>query len=735
MPTPSAYIGGVPILASSSVNWSLREGLSPVTESFDVTPGDADAFERNYRLTEGVSLSFGSVTATKLAYLGRRPGPHQYISRLVIADHRYWWNNIRILRRFNMRRVASTKRVGADDQAALQPTAPEIVYAPYSLRDSESDKPSTTWTAQSALDSIFYDIRNHSPIFFGWRFAGDWSKTEQPFEDVQVDAPGAAAVQQILAMLPGAGLFVDYDGTVIIYNKADGAEERIVRGSGPEHVGGGHIDFVDHGFVMPSSIEVLFTREVEVRFDCFEDTSARSAGTQSARGVDDRFMDNVLPIPDWQLTLAASDGGKVLTQGTYLDMSAYFRAIGTPPHFNRPMDHEIVQKALVPYIDFWAGFLLFGSYSPDADWTSRVSAIQSHYRRTYRLNRRWVDRCFQIKAHRLGTIDPVSGQRAPSPVYSDHAFVTTMRSFLASGKKGDWVINKKSYPLSGNLDSTVRAAPCNIIVADADQGIVHLDYRLDPWKLYEIILPSMVTLSKGGEDSAVDSNGLPVVAGPTSDITDRSRPICWNAVRNSALGQLPKLTATHKVMSILSCVPAAPNSQDQLHKIIVRPADVEKLVPDVARASLSKARGPKLQIRINPGLEVARVRWLDARASDIEKCFGIGAGTPQLKDLILNEGDTDFGTGASLNVIAKAAAAATYAWYVSRYEGAATFAMNPDARPAGWLGEVRHSLHPNGILASTLALPASPEKLDMMAFMDAGTRAVILKLVQSTAAK
>ena len=73
----------------------------------------------------------------------------------------------------------------------------------------------------------------------------------------------------------------------------------------------------------------------------------------------------------------------------------------------------------------------------DADWGSRIGAIQQHFRRTYRIEKKVVDRLRSIKAIRFGTIDPVSGTRAPATAYQDWAVIASQRYFatqLAQGK-------------------------------------------------------------------------------------------------------------------------------------------------------------------------------------------------------------------------------------------------------------------------------------------------------------
>jgi hypothetical protein len=144
-----------------------------------------------------------------------------------------------------------------------------------------------------------------------------------------------------------------------------------------------------------------------------------------------------------------------------------------------------------------------------------------------------------------------------------------------------------------------------------------------------------------------------------------------------------------------------------------------------------QADGPVMETRIGPNVEVARVQWLDSRSTDIEKLFGVKEGEPNLKGLVLNEGDTtDQTKGGSLKAIAKAHAATIYAMLVDRFEGTMAGHLHPDLSMQGWMQELTHEVKPDGEAVTRVLLPESIRKLDMRGFLDSNTRQAIERLVQ-----
>jgi len=522
---------------------------------------------------------------------------------------------------------------------------------------------------------------------------------------------------------------VDKDGKVIVKSASDGTEGTVIDQLGAESIGLGHIQPILTHRMRPREIEVLFTREHEVRFD-FEESSAPTTTE------DQRYMDNVLPIPDYKLQVKSASGqatGSTLCQGTWTRFPTAFNSWGAPPRqpalTNAGAWYAFTRRAMIPYMDLWTQCGQNGIRDPDADWMARLGAIQTYFRRMFRINSRWMARILQLKAEKKATIDPATGTRAPALAYADHARISGMRSdkvYIASGLGSQipFAVNVRSSPDSAGANFDYPPAPCEVSIVDHDQGIVGLDFKADIYRLHEMLLPSMVQ-SGSGEDGL----GKPLTAGPTANIDDHKTAIAFNAISTTA--EIPQLTAEHRVAIVLTAVPAGTNNKEmeQFEKIVVTPAMVKKLLPTALQKGLDSSVGPKLQLRVNPTLETARVAWVNTRSTDIEAAFGIGTGKP-VTDLIVNLKGNAHG-GASCQAIAEALAARTWALLTDRLQGSATARLSAETTPSGHIESVGHEVTPLGAVQTSITLPGQLEPIDMFSLMPESTRRLVLRMLPS----
>lgn len=721
-----ATIGGKHLIQTSPVVWRMTEGVSPSVSTFDIAPADAlELYAKRGPLELRILPVEGTPVLVKnLWVLNVLPGPNPYVSRVVVADRRWFWPYAHVLLRMNMRRNVGIKRILANDQFAVEfDRAPDVAFWKWSLENGNR-----RFVALNMLKKVFDQVSDAEKE--GGGEAVRWKVDDRvgskignlPIEELQIDDPGDAAVLRAIQALPEAGVTVDYDGTVIIFSKAAGDENEIVKALMPEMRDEGHTDLVKNGNIRPREIHVYFTREVELRFDFVE--VARAVGATVTALEDLRRMENVLPISDYQLLVSEIDAKRALCQGTWITVDQGFRSWGTLPipGTAKKLDHALVQRAFIPQMDLWAALRISGERpNKNAElinWTGRIAALQNHYRQTFRINSRWMDRIISLREYRLATIDPQSGQRGPACAYGDYCILYTQRSVWrnhADGKPLDYAINRSAFPTGGNLDSTVQPTPAVVHILDHDQGIVHLDYRgTDPLSGdTRTILPSQMA-----EDAM-----------PTWDLRQRTRPISFDTVVKGH--QPPRLSPSFKLAIVLSAVPASPNSKQQLHKVVVKPNEVAGLLPPAAAVGLGEAKGPPMEIRIGANVEVARIRWDDAKAVEIERIFGLTDGEPNLDGLVLNEGpSTNLERGGSINLIARAAAARLYASLADRYEGEMAAHMNGGVHLSGHVGEIVHEYGTRAETVTRVTFPPKIAQMSLLSFLDSNTRAAILRLVQ-----
>lgn len=728
----TATLGDFPLLGSSDVRWPLREGVRYSESQFVMRPQDADKLLQGPLSPVVLRISDGGRTVTiKFLYvIARAPAENRWLANVMVVDRRWFWGHAHVERSFNVRRNIGVKRQKAPDTPPELEAVTDVVrYAPWSL-DGE-----VPWTAQKALENVLAklvrpesDLTGNTP---GWTI--DPSIGNQldnlPIEDLELSDKGDAALGRLLAYLPEAAVTVDTEGQIQVYSRATGLEGQAIANAGPESVGAGHVELISNARLRPSKIHVLFTREHEVRFDFTESDSPTVT-------EDQRFMDNVLDVPDF--TLELNDGSEVV-QGTWIRFDQAFNAWGAPPNqgnlSNATNWYIAVRRNMVPYMDLWTGILNNGALDPNADWMGRIGAIQKNFRRTFRINRRWMDRIRELKAHKVATLDPTTGQRAPALAYANHARIGSMRSIRININQGEpevFAMNVQSYPTSGGdparLDSTAKAAPADVSIADHDQGVFQLNFLPDIYRVHEMLLPSPIETNGSG----TGANGLPVVAGPTLDIEDTEQPIAFNALDDAA-HDVPQLTAAHKVAMIVTAVPGGTNSQDADHlfRVTREPRDVLEFLPPGFRAGVADSRGPEMELRIGPTLETARVAWVDDRATDIDASFGVGVGAVKIDDLVVNLSNDASGAG-SLDALATAIAAKTWAMLADRWQGSKTVRLSPGTQPVGHIEEVSHEVAAEtGETQTVIELPGQLRQFDIFSLLPESTRRIVLRLAPS----
>lgn len=721
-------LGDKPLLGTAGNSWPMVPGVGPSMAEFALRPGDADELLSGPPRTVDLVLDAGRdrLRVQGLYVIRRVSSPNPREARVLVADRRYWWQYAHVLRRFNLRRRVGTRRLTSAGVRELDPLGPDLVYAPFSLRDGDPGSSGRVpWTANDALLNVIEELIEaepvegrgpSTPIF-------DESFESIPVENLELDDAGPEALKRVLAFLPEATVTVDIRGSLRIYSAANGSEGDIAKDAGFEIVGGGSLDDIALHRLRPSRVDVLFTREIEIRIDVEE----LELGSTTDRSTDGRWADNVLPVPDYELTLST---GETVHQGTWVTFTQYLNAINAEgvPGLGT-LNIRALRRAAVPYYDLWSGLELNGALSPDADWASRVAALNTHFRKTYRINPRFMDRLFSIRAYRVATIDPTLGTRGRAEAYSDYAIIPSMRTRLlqaAGNQPQSFVINVVGYPTSGTIGSTTKPTPVNVRILDEDQGIFHLDWTPHVSRAYREVLPSQVEVEGNGGSPGV----LVTIPGPSGDLSNRSRSIAFDGLPEGV--QPPILMGNHKVIAILTGVPGAPNTDAQLERVSVSYADVADLLPPGLRGIETQAYGPPMEVRIGEGRESARVAWLDSASDRIDQALGITASagdTVDLSDLIVNYEKGGLGTG-SLKEIARAYAASVYAYFADRVEGTKATDLQSELRPTGRMTRVEHGIDPDGKVTTRMELTAPSQRINPFAFLPDSTRRKLMRIVQ-----
>ncbi len=692
-----ASIDGKPILNARTFQWMLRAGVAPFTAVAVVRPDDAKELLGGRLLP--VDLIVGGQTFRDVYVIEEAPGNHPAQSAVRIADRRWFWTRQFISRSYNIRRTVGAKRIRIPGQLPqLDPIVDDIGFQDWSLKDRIR-----RFTAREVLDDIFkgasqsnergvLDIeKDAAGVTVPFLIDNIEGSRDLPIQDLVIEEQGHAAVARVLDYIPGATVTVDPDGTVRVMQKASGDDvnvfERIL---GPEIDKKGHVAFIGtNDRIRPRAVHVYFTKLHELLFDFQE--GDRTVGR---RGKDDRrFSQNVLPIPD----LSLSFGGKNVSRGTWVPIDErLFTAWGPIPGFGL-LTFDKIERWLTPRKDIWSIVKLSGAREPNADWMGRLTMLEQHFRRTYRINPLWRARIKQWYPFLVSTVDVETGERAPAKAFLDYTVIPTERTLLALKSSGEplrYDLPFKGYSDAGGKTDGVQASPAKVRILDQDQGIFSLEFQMDEFRVHQMLIPGLIENS------------------PTAGLVDNAQ-VAWNLVK--AGGKIPKLAAEHGMSVIISAQSGSPNRRERLYRMTVKAQDVDDLLPNGARAGLTNARGPDMHVRVGPGLEQARVAWIDRRASDIETSFGVTPGSFNIDDLILNRSDT--GVGASLNDLSKGIAARIYAGFADRHEGAAEYDA-VEARLEGWIESMAFSISHKGVTTMKVkSMDRIDNVWDPMAFM------------------
>jgi hypothetical protein len=728
----TALLDGYPLSANAAASFSVKAGVDPVVETFTM-PNDPVIIAHFEKVGDahipidlvldpgGNSVKFSNLYVTDIL-----PGDDPGDVEIEVADVRVWWKYPHIRRDFNHVRRAGFRRrenwneaLSPQQQVSLE----TYKYAKFSLTDPLVEG-SPPWTAIKALEDIFREVGRKVLQGVGSTFPFDLKGAEKandiPLEDIVLDDRADLAIARMLGYLPNIDIFIDYDGTLRSYNRLSGDERFAVEAIDPELAQGGHIEVVTSSIVRPQAIEVLFVGEFEVRFDV---TESASRTTTVAVGENDRVADNVLPIPDF----TADISGITMGQGSYVTYTEYLNYInGKDGQQMTDIDFQQLRQGMIPEAGLvWAGEAIAGQLDISADsdkanWAARIGALQQFYRRMWRVNRRWVDLSSSIKAYLAATIEPRSGQRAPSPAFSDYTIKPSTKAMAinvmreANGQVPLYV-GVPSYPSNDIITTGTRPAPAEVTVVDEEQGIIMINYGVDPYGNTDMVFPGLL-----------NGNNIPSASMGTTLLYS----IANNAVPGdgvTAAIQVPEFDANFKMSTILTLVPAFPNNNDQYIK---KRVEFNQVAGKLGMQGIG-ANGPVMQIKHDG--DTARVAWDDNKAEEIEKKFGLRPGVANLDGMIVNASDgptvVEENFAPNIDSIAIAVASQVYTEYVDRFQGSAQGFLT-EIRPQGWLMEVKHTVDENGEATTQIDLPKSVQAESLASFLPTSMRKVFLKQAQ-----
>jgi hypothetical protein len=673
--TPVVTLNGTVLGGSSTYSWALRWGSAPNEELWTLTDDRAAALPLCQPLTFEVQADGGrkDLKVEQLYVLEVLPGPTPMQRTARVADRRWLWGRPIVDSRFNVLRATgeSTLRSEASAPVELAQIEPDVRYAKWSL-----DGESIAWTPRRILEWLFSEV-----LLTPLRIEGDLPQIE--VQDLDLNGSGSDALDQVLGFLPGAEVFIDYDGTAVVRNvlalpapsgltQVRGQPVQVLPGLNRRHTFGGDMTRADRRALRPSAVEVYFQPEVECRFDGGENvTTAR----------DRPELRNVAPTPDLTTTLST---GEIVARGSYVPLSDLFTIWGSFGVRSEPLSFSVLcslgfSASLLEVL--WSGTA--GSLLADPVSVARARAATQHWRRTYQIDERFLQRISGIKATRVAILNPRTGLRAKSQVFCAYTRRPNIKNPMAKGQienpEFGWAVDGWAAAIAD-----AKPAPATVTVQDEGAGIIRFEPQLDPQGITDAIMfgesaSGLLPTHEG--DAAANRNGNDALAQ-------------WQAM---------KMVSTFKIATVLTVTPASPNNLGRLWKVTIPAAAVGH-----------DGTGPVVQVRAS--FPTARFAWSDTQGE--ETIQAILRGTPPPAGQLVNAGQLD--------AVAKAMARAVYTNLSDQPLTSAPVSvdMDPDVKPVGALGDVRHGLQ-NGRTTTVVTATGIRRPVSLWPFLDASTRRVL----------
>lgn len=731
----TAYLDDFPLLNIDNLTWGPTEGVFPRTAVVNLLPEFADQL---YKYAKSIACSRNPFVTLRMNYEGLGPlvftkiyvtgyGPHStpYFKQIKIADIRWTWPRKHIYSNYNVRTKAndkfvdSTTNINVDNlQDIPQDIFDNISYKSFSMNPRPQDAGNKKQEPFS-LGDIFEDLfeihnaiadEDRSPRLKYNIPKSIFKELDQiRREELRPDSSFQVEMRRFLDLVPRIGIYPDNNGVIQFYDKLNGGEVKILNDiNTPPHVGGGVVEYVTNEVNIPRRIHVLYTPEMELRFDY---TSTGGVGSEVPKVKEERFLENIIPNPVPFLEVNETRFGKAVKrkvyQGEYMEMQAFIDAVQSLPEgFN--VSEEKIRRHWMDGGMFRAWVYAGEVLDLDRDWRAIVGAIVASYRSMFRPNKNWRDKVINWKPSRVAIVDQATGYQTKSPIYTNYALEYSVRGIVATKK---WIRNITGW--NADIDQAERCPFANVSISDVENGIINIFYS-DTSQTRQIsrVFPSQV-------DNA-----------PTLDLTDRTKPRFYN--ETSSTGVKPTLTANHNLSVIVSGTPAGTNTGVSLFDDVVEIKDVSAGL----RKRLDGACGQDWYLRVPASLATLRTVWSDKpkAVEAIEGAFGVfrGEGKDQQKkiptlktmedlNLVLNRKE--------IRDLSLSMAEAFLTPFIHRYKGSKT-GFFTKTFPNGTIGEIHYGISSDGNPTVSIRIPDQIVKPNPLNGLPAGSRDFILHHVQ-----
>ncbi len=744
----SVRIGDVPIAANTGGVWKFTTGVTPYQTVFQFHVSQKERIDA--MLGRFVAMDIQNtrnlVSIRDVTILYEVPTDSIHRVAYVVADKRWKWKYKLIARDYNMTRKSGDRSI-ISGRAVQVPAESVNVrdkydFKEYSLNDGQK------WTPREIIEDIMEQLEGDEGTqtvqagtatfelkdFIVESFSITRNDDEGlPVQNLTIRDNGDAALNRAIGLIPGVSVWVNQNGKTIVFDGSniDAADQRF-KELLPHTKDGDDGVFVDRKAVRPSKVAVYFQREVECLFDYSDDFSGGST-TQEITFKDQPYLDNVIKVPDVGTRITDYDpltGGTVertVAIGTWMVFKDALAAWDKDrPQGSLPWTFDTIKK-------HWLKGDLEGALGArgldlddDANIANRVAAIKQHFRQTFRVNQRYMQRIRTLQAVRVAVLDPVTGMRAPSTVWGQGCVVPNSKGKMIAGRrdaaKALVYRNIDNYPYDKNVKD-VSPGPRSVRIVDRDQGVFRLDWIFPPSGTVESYVPCHLISGSDIFSPKVPRRDLGLQddqpMGPSMKLEGGTNGIF--------------LRPTLKLKVMLTLSPASPNSKAQMERIEIEPSEAQGIF--TSDYHIENGSGPTLELFIPPTESTARWGWLDDEEATaaVQTLLGLkeesegqaGEDDDPMQGLeFVNE-------EREVKPLARAAAAqALVAWADGRQGRVTTdfgksFILNGNMKGAA----IAIAGHPSGKLANVYDFPGQAPPISRYALLPESTRQLVLGIV------
>jgi hypothetical protein len=644
----SVMLGGAQLAATSGIVWRFVTGAEPYVTVFTVHRSVWNSKLRNQvgkpialEITDGRGVK---VTVEELYILHEAPPPGPHTVAFVVADKRWLWRYKLIARDFNVPRRTGDKTIKKDIvPEATQTVVNDYDFLRYSLNNG------VLWTPKDAVKSILNILEEPTKLKSG-KTKNNFIIDSFPIEpkgqqrkggeftlqNVMLRDRGDVALSRLLSYIPGASVYVNAAGKVVVFDGADlSAAEKYHDNLPPSTWDGGLAGMIERRAIRPEKVIVYYEREVECVFEFEDDYFPQRTASDPSR--DYPYLENVIPTVDQSTTVTgvynsqsnAYETLNAVPPGIWVPAEAWLRAMDdTRPPISDPWTFATIRQ-------YWAHMDLDGHLGGHghADvlveeekirTPLRIQALKKHFRQTFRVNRRYMERIRDLRPIRVGLLDPVTGQRAPAAVWGQACLMPTKKGGAMASRHGiegnaATGLNIDYYPRAPAEIIETDPGPATINLIDKDLGIFSVQWVDSPYGATGSYIPChLVKLGRTRQVPKMASRDL------KNQLTDAMG--LGMAAQGRANGIALQETMKMKVM--MTIVPSSPNNKRQFHREEVEPADIARVFRSEFR--IQGGTGPPLEAYVSPGEATARFAWtVDQTAREtIRLLLGLNSDNP-----------------------------------------------------------------------------------------------------------